>query len=286
MKKLVVGFVIWSAIANAQSDNETPDRIIKEVVTLNCSPQVAFSYFSENGLLQQWLAPKADVEMKVGGKYELFWSPDDTDKTNNSTLGCKVLAVDPPYYFNMEWRGNKDHKGFMNNVRPLTNVSVVFSSVASNQTRVTLLHTGWRQGKDWDGAYSFFEKAWARAFKVLEEKFGGTISGTETKLFCYYLKLNDTYKDATKWTSDVEQTVQRHAAWLDNLGKEGKLIFAGRTLLELEDENLFGFAIVKAKNLEEAKAMMSADPAVVAGIHRSQVFPYTMAINHSENLEH
>jgi len=285
MKKLVVAFVIWATLAHAQVATEPRDRVIAQSVTLNCSAEIAFSYFSDSQLLQQWLAPKADVEMKPGGKYELFWSPDDADKTNNSTLGCKVLAVEAPYYINMEWRGNKDHKSFMNNVRPLTNVSVAFIPINPTVTRVSLLHTGWRQGKDWDSAFAFFEKAWAGAFKTLESKFNSETSTPSTKLFCYYLKLNDAYKDPASWTDEVQQTLQRHAVWMDNLGKEGKLIFAGRTLVGLDDENLFGIAIVKADDIEEATKMMAVDPAVVAGIQRSQVFPYSMAIRHPENLD-
>ncbi|MGE0590493.1 MAG: SRPBCC domain-containing protein [Cyclobacteriaceae bacterium] len=285
MKRLVAALVVWTNLAHAQVANETRDRIITQSVMLDCSQEIAFSYFSDNHLLQQWLAPKADIEMKPGGKYELFWSPEDKDKTNNSTFGCKVLAVDAPNYFNMEWRGNKDHKSFMNNVRPLTNVTVVFTPINASQTKVSLLHTGWREGKDWDGAFAFFEKAWANAFKELESKFKNETSTTSIKLFCYYLKLNEAYKDPASWTDEVQQTLQRHAVWMDDLGKEGKLIFAGRTLVELTDENLFGIAVVKAKDIEEATKMMSVDPAVVAGIQKSQVFPYTMAIRHPENLE-
>lgn len=285
MKKLAAALAVWSTLAHGQVATDTRDRIITQSVILNCSQETAFSYFSDNQLLQQWLAPKADVEMKPGGKYELFWSPDDRDKTNNSTYGCKVLAVDTPNYFNIEWRGNKDHKSFMNNVRPLTNVTVVFTPITASQTKVSLLHTGWREGKNWDSAFAFFEKAWANAFRQLESKFKSETNVASLKLFCYYLKLNDAYKNADSWTEEVQQTLQKHAVWMDNLGKEGKLIFAGRTLVDLADENLFGIALVKAKDLEEATKLMSVDPAVVAGIQKSQVFPYTMAIRHLENLD-
>lgn len=285
MKRLVAALVVWTNLAHAQVANEVRDRIVTQSVMLDCSQEIAFSYFSDNQLLQQWLAPRAEVEMKPGGKYELFWSPEDKDKTNNSTFGCKVLAVDAPNYFNMEWRGNKDHKSFMNNVRPLTNVTVLFTPINASQTKVSLLHTGWHEGKDWDGASAFFEKAWANAFQQLESKFKSETNSTSLKLFCYYLKLNEAYKDPASWTDDVQQTLQRHAVWMDDLGKEGKLIFAGRTLVELADENLFGIAVVKAKDIEEATKMMSVDPAVVAGIQKSQIFPYTMAIRHPENLE-
>jgi uncharacterized protein YndB with AHSA1/START domain len=107
--------------------------------------------------------------MKVGGKYELFWTPQDPDPTNNSTYGCKVLAVELPYYLNIEWKGNAEQKEFMNNVRPLTNVTVLLSRLDNKKTKVTLIHTDWRKDDNWKAARQYFIKAWTGAFKQLEE---------------------------------------------------------------------------------------------------------------------
>lgn len=145
------------------------DKIITINANLDTSIDEAFNYFAENGLLTQWLTVKADVEMKEGGKYELFWTPDDPDPTNNSTYGCTVLAVDRPYYLIIEWTGNAEQKAFMNNVRPLTNVTVLFSAVSDTKTKVTLIHTGWRPGEDWESARQYFIKAWTGAFTKLEQ---------------------------------------------------------------------------------------------------------------------
>jgi len=148
--------------------NDIPDKIITVHAVLNCPIDEAFSYFADNNLLTKWLTMKADVEMKEGGKYELFWTPDDPDLTNNSTYGCKVLSFDRPYYINIEWRGNAEQKSFMNNVRPLTNVTIIFSQLAATKTKVTLLHTGWRQDENWEAARQYFIKAWTAAFQQLE----------------------------------------------------------------------------------------------------------------------
>ena len=148
------------------------DKIITLNTILNVPKQEAFDYFADNELLEKWLTVKADVEMKEGGKYELFWTPDDPDPTSNSTYGCKVLAVDRPHYFNIEWKGNAEQKGFMNTVRPLTNVTVLFSDMGNNQTKVSLIHTGWREGENWERARRYFINSWTGAFRQLEELAG------------------------------------------------------------------------------------------------------------------
>lgn len=289
MKNLVlIGFIVITIGGFGQSpmpdEISRPDRIISVTATLNCSIDSAFAQFSDNTKLEGWLAVKADVEMSPGGKYELFWSPDDPDLTNQSTYGCRVLAVDAPNFFNIEWRGNTEHKNFMNNIRPLTNVSVIFVKIGSHKTKVTLLHTGWRLGKDWDQAYNFFVTAWARAFKVLENRVNQYKTSDDFSLFCYYLKLNTKYFDADAWTDEAMEAIDKHSSWLDNLGVNGVLLFAGRTTVQPGDEDLFGIAVIKAKDIEEARLIMADDPSVVAGIHSAKVLPYSLSIKHFENL--
>lgn len=176
IQKIILGIFTFAIISCGQESQNrevemirsTPDKIIKVSTILNCSVNTAFNYFSENALLTKWLTNKADVEMKEGGKYELFWAPEDPDLTNNSTYGCKVLAVDRPHYFNIEWKGNAEQKEFTNNVRPLTNVTVIFSQINTMKTKVTLIHTGWRQNDKWEAARQYFIKAWASALNQLE----------------------------------------------------------------------------------------------------------------------
>jgi hypothetical protein len=59
----------------------------------------------------------------------------------------------------------------MNNIRPLTNVSVFFIplSEANVETEVHLLHTGWSGTADWEQAREWFEVAWTKAFSELEK---------------------------------------------------------------------------------------------------------------------
>jgi uncharacterized protein YndB with AHSA1/START domain len=141
------------------------DPIITQTAILNTSAKEAFRMLTENELLESWLTVKADVEPEPGGKYELFWEPDDPE--NNSTIGCRVLAVDSPGFINFEWKGPKRYKHFMNNVQPLTNITVVFTPRGEG-IKVTLIHTGWRVSAEWEEARQYFVNAWKGAFMQLE----------------------------------------------------------------------------------------------------------------------
>lgn len=122
--------------------------------------------FTVNKNLENWLTTLAEVEPKIGGKYELFWNPED--KENDSTIGCKILAFQTNKFLSFEWKGPKQFKHFMNTVRPLTNVTIFF--IPSNEgTDVHILHTGWRDTTEWEEAGLWFDKAWEMALLELQK---------------------------------------------------------------------------------------------------------------------
>lgn len=158
-------FHLWEP----EVDSNSPDPVIHQTADLKSSVEEAFNYFTEPDKITQWLTQKAEIEPRVGGKYELFWTPEDPDPENNSTFGCRIQAIDPPNFIHFEWKGNAEQKHFMNCVQPLTQVSVTFTGISENQTRINLLHSGWRQGSEWESARQYFINAWNGALKQLEK---------------------------------------------------------------------------------------------------------------------
>jgi uncharacterized protein YndB with AHSA1/START domain len=142
------------------------DKIIYHSTKLKCDAQKAFEMFTVNKHLEKWLANVADVEPEVGGKYELFWNP--ADRENDSTIGCKILALQPNKFLSFEWKGPKQFKHFMNERRPLTNVAVIFFP-SKKGTEIHLLHTGWEATREWEEARQWFDKAWLTALTELQK---------------------------------------------------------------------------------------------------------------------
>ncbi len=60
------------------------DKMIYGSIRLNCALEKAFEMFTVNRHLENWLTDTAEVEPKVGGKFELFW--DAEDRENDSTI--------------------------------------------------------------------------------------------------------------------------------------------------------------------------------------------------------
>ncbi len=166
MSFLLILLLINSLNANLTSDS-TSTSIIIQTVILNINSEQAFEYFTIDSKLEEWLTNKADVEPVIGGKYELFWDPETPD--DNSTIGCKILALDTPNYIMFDWKGPVQFKSFMNDTDPLTQVTVLFESL-EGATKVTLIHSGWRNTEKWNEARIYFENAWSGALQNLAEK--------------------------------------------------------------------------------------------------------------------
>ncbi|HEY1349631.1 MAG TPA: SRPBCC domain-containing protein [Ktedonobacteraceae bacterium] len=146
---------------------------ILQSARLHCRIEHAFALFTRNELLQTWLTRTADVEPVVDGRYELFWDPDDP--TRNSTLGCKITAIEADTLLAFEWKGPAQFR-CMNETNPLTHVAVFFTpcnEVLTPCTDVYLLHSGWGVGPVWEEARSYVARAWEIAFEELETTVNG-----------------------------------------------------------------------------------------------------------------
>lgn len=142
------------------------DKIIHHSIQLHCDPHRAFELFTVNQLLESWLVNVAEVEPVAGGKYELFWEPNDRE--NNSTIGCKITAIEADTFLSFEWRSPKQFKHFANAADPLTHV-VVFFIPNDRGTDVHLIHSGWRSSAEWEEARQWQDRAWYGAFQQLEK---------------------------------------------------------------------------------------------------------------------
>jgi D-alanyl-D-alanine carboxypeptidase len=94
------------------------------------------------------------------------------------------------------------------------------------------------------------------------------------KQFVIVLRLSAKYQDDKNWTEADNKAVQNHFAKLQQLQKEGKLLFAGRTL----NKESMGFVILEVETEAEARQIMENDDAVKAGIMSAELLPFQTAL--------
>lgn len=103
----------------------------------------------------------------------MFWEPEDRE--NNSTLGCRLTAIEPGKFLAFEWRSPKQYKNFANNADLLTH-AVVFFMPEREGTVIYLIHSGWRNSAEWEEARQWQERAWGLALKELEKRVNDSIN--------------------------------------------------------------------------------------------------------------
>jgi uncharacterized protein YciI len=81
--------------------------------------------------------------------------------------------------------------------------------------------------------------------------------------------------DATHLSEAQMALFQQHGAQLKKLRDEGVVIVGGHTE---NMEHLRGLVIVKARDVAAARALAAEDPAVKAGLMRTSLEPFTLAI--------
>lgn len=97
---------------------------------------------------------------------------------------------------------------------------------------------------------------------------------SEKKQFVIVLRLNAKFQDEKNWTDADNQAVTRHFQRLQKLLAEGKLIFAGRTLVK----ESMGVVVVEVETEADARRIMEDDDAVKAGIMSAEVLPFQTAL--------
>lgn len=105
--------------------------------------------------------------------------------------------------------------------------------------------------------------------------------GNETLFICK-LTIGASFKATPP--DELNKIVNKHAQYLDQLGKDGKLVFAGRTQLEPIDPRNYGIVVIKARDEKEVAAFQKEDPAVKAKLHTWEILPFSMGIRHFNNL--
>lgn len=87
-----------------------------------------------------------------------------------------------------------------------------------------------------------------------------------SKLFVIYYTPGESWQDGKPFT---EQRLMDHGAYMKQLYDKGQLTHGGPFL-----DSTGGISIIKAENIEDAQAILAADPAIVNGVFKASLHPW------------
>ena len=146
-------------------------RVIRKEVRVNASIEKVWKAWTTNDGATTFFAPKAKIELTLGGSYELYFDL-QAPKGSQGGEGCRVLSFLPMEMLSFEWNAPSEFPNVREEqARKHTWVVVQFCPLASEQTRVRLTHLGWREGEEWEKVFQYFLRAWDIVLGRLERMF-------------------------------------------------------------------------------------------------------------------
>jgi uncharacterized protein YndB with AHSA1/START domain len=139
--------------------------IEKSVVVAATVDQVWDSWTTREGIIG-FFAPDAKIEPRVGGAFQIYIDP-LAEPGLKGADEMRFMALQPKKMITFDWNAPPS----LPEARAQrTFVVVRLEPVSEKQTRVTLHHTGWGEGGEWDKAYAYFDRAWGNVLVNLQKR--------------------------------------------------------------------------------------------------------------------
>lgn len=161
-KWLIAGCLVAATLAGHAAER----AIDKEAVVNATLDQTWDAWTTREGIVS-FFAPDAKVEPVVGGAFQIYMDP-LAEPGHKGADEMRFLALQPKKMLSFDWNA-PPHLAEARKQR--TFVIVRFAPVGDKQTRITLHHTGWGEGGQWDQAYQYFDKAWGAVLVNLQKRF-------------------------------------------------------------------------------------------------------------------
>lgn len=214
-----------------------------------------------------------NIELRPGGPFEVWFAPDAPEGQRGSE-GCKVLSYLPERMLSFSW--NAPPKFPELRAKGASTIVVVeFEPFGEGFTKVSLTHHGWPQepgelAEQWEGAFAYFTAAWPRVLEHIDKRLtpGDRPSADPRAGWTYLIRIARGVSPE-ELTADETAIVQKHAAYIDGLYRDGVVMVAG----PCTDFIGPGIVIFHASDEQAARAIMEGDPAVKAGVFSSELHP-------------
>jgi uncharacterized protein YndB with AHSA1/START domain len=149
--------------------------IDKEVVVAAPIEAVWLAWTTRAGI-RTFFAPDAEIDARVGGAFHIHINP-FAEPGMKGADDMRYMALQAPTMLSFDWNAPPS----LPEVRAQrTFVVVRLAPVDAKSTRVSLHHTGWGTGGQWDDTYAYFDRAWGNVLGNLKKSFeSGPVDWTD-----------------------------------------------------------------------------------------------------------
>ena len=261
-------------------------RALRATATVNLPVGEAWRLWTTSDGVSAFMGVPASVELKPGGRFEVYFAPDAEEGTRGSE-GCTVLGYLPHRWLSFTWNAPPTIPSIRDQ-GPTSQVTIEFTPLDETHTRVSLTHHGFREGADWDAKYEYFARAWpsvmaAYARHAATLRVGGAAAGAPDHTpyraaYCYLFVEFSRPDLMSTLTDDEKDAFARHFAYLQRLTAEGRVVLAGPcTDLDAPKPGP-GIVILATRDEAEARRIMEGDPVVAGGVLKAELHPFRISL--------
>jgi len=162
----VVGMATALAVASG-AQAQPAERAIDKAVEVAAPIEAVWAAWTTREGIVGFFAPDARIEARVGGAFEIYFDP-GAPAGQRGADGMRFMALQPPRMLSFDWNAPPS----LPEARQQRSFVVVrLAPLDGNRTRVTLHHTGWGDGGEWDKAHAYFDRAWGHVLGNLKKRF-------------------------------------------------------------------------------------------------------------------
>jgi uncharacterized protein YndB with AHSA1/START domain len=159
--------VALMALAAVFTPLQAAERSIDKQVEVKASLDDAWAAWTTREGITSFFAPDARIEPRVGGAFHIHIDP-GAEPGLRGADDMRFMAVQPKKMISFDWNAPPSLPEAR---QQRTFVVIRFEPVDAARTRVSLHHTGWGDGGEWDKAYAYFDRAWGNVLGNLQKRF-------------------------------------------------------------------------------------------------------------------
>ena len=145
---------------------KSPERVIRAETIVDASRDQVWGAWTTEKSIKSFLAPSCNIDLRVNGSYEVFFDL-EAEPGRRGGEGVRILALEPKRMLSITWNAPPH----LSEVRKQwTHVIVRFEEIQKGQTKVTLTHDGWGEGKERTKKSWFFPRATLECSSVASHK--------------------------------------------------------------------------------------------------------------------
>ena len=147
------------------------ERAIDKDVLVEAPLDTVWSAWTTREGITGFFAPDAEIDARVGGAFHIFINPYAPAGTKGADT-MQFLAIQPKTMLSFDWNAPPS----LPFVRGQRTVVILRFTPDGERTRVSLHHVGWgdpagSNGKEWDDAYRYFDRAWGNVLANLQKRY-------------------------------------------------------------------------------------------------------------------